>query len=146
MNYERWAELGEVRPLDQLHDELWQSDLNIDALFGTGLTRSLEGPVADLANEVRKSAPLGYDVAIDAPSGICMDSGKPLGPIPFAELTVSFHALKAGHFLNEGPAFCGRVVVADIGLEGRACLRVVEKRPPWGAAGRGPAVPAGQLA
>jgi hydroxyethylthiazole kinase-like uncharacterized protein yjeF len=116
-NYARWAKMGEARSFKELTDQPWKADLNIDALFGTGLTRPLEGVIADLAGKMRKSAPPGHDVAIDAPSGLCMDSGKSLGAAFVAELTVSFHTAKVGHFLNDGPEFSQHVVVKDIGLQ-----------------------------
>lgn len=98
------------------------ADLIVDALFGTGLTRPLEGVAALAANALAEAAWTGARVvAVDAPSGLCMESGRPLAPpegdgVAAAALTVSFHALKLGHVLAEGPDRCGRVVVADIGL------------------------------
>jgi hydroxyethylthiazole kinase-like uncharacterized protein yjeF len=55
-------------------------------------------------------------VSVDLPSGLCSDSGVPLGGAVRADLTVSFHALKLGHQLGQAGGHCGRVVVCDIGL------------------------------
>ncbi|MCB1339002.1 MAG: NAD(P)H-hydrate dehydratase, partial [Maritimibacter sp.] len=122
VNFERWMEIGEVRPLRMADVDLWQVDLAVDALFGTGLTRPLEGEALLAANALATRA-FGDDpvVAVDAPSGMCMDSGRPLVPpegdgVAAAGMTVSFHALKLGHVLAMGPERCGRVVVTDIGL------------------------------
>ena len=121
-NHDRWATLGPVLGLEDALAGLGAADLAVDALFGTGLTRPLEGVAAKAANALAELAwSGGRVVAVDAPSGLCMDSGRPLAPpegdgVAAAALTVSFHALKAGHVLAEGPARCGRVVVADIGL------------------------------
>ena len=115
-NYARWREMGEVRPFGALRDEPWRSDLNVDALFGTGLGRQLAGPLADLARAWRQGRPLGHDLAIDAPSGLCLDSGRVLGHAIPAELSVTFHRRKLGQVLNDGPEYCGKLVVKDIGL------------------------------
>jgi hydroxyethylthiazole kinase-like uncharacterized protein yjeF len=120
-----------------------QDGLYIDALFGAGLSRPLGGDVARLAREVRDwRAPI---VAVDVPSGISGDSGKPLGELYFrADVTVTFHRLKPVHALAGGRALCGEIVVADIGLvsePGPAAL--LENSPSlWGARFPWPAVDA----
>jgi ADP-dependent NAD(P)H-hydrate dehydratase / NAD(P)H-hydrate epimerase len=130
-NHDRWAALGAVLGIGEALAALGRADLAVDALFGTGLTRPLEGIAVQAANALAEMAwGQGRVVAVDAPSGLCMDSGRPLVPpegdgVAAAELTVSFHALKLGHVLAEGPARCGRAVVADIGLtpgQARAAL------------------------
>jgi len=121
-NHDRWAALGAVHDLDSALAALGPADLAVDALFGTGLTRPLSGTAAGVANALAEmSWGGGRVVAVDAPSGLCMDSGRPLAPpegdgVAAAGLTVSFHARKLGHVLAQGPERCGRVVVADIGL------------------------------
>lgn len=86
--------------------------LFIDALFGAGLTRALEGEAARLA----QTLPCERVVAVDVPSGICGDTGKPLGGVSFrAALSVTFVRKKPAHVLMPGRALCGEVVVADIG-------------------------------
>lgn len=89
-----------------------EGELFVDALFGAGLTRALEGEAARLAN----SLPRERVVAVDVPSGVCGDTGKPLGGLSFrAALTVTFVRKKPAHVLMPGRALCGDVVVADIG-------------------------------
>ena len=106
----RWK--GETGPLSP---EPSQADIYIDALFGAGLSRPLEGDVARLA---RASTLLNKPViAIDVPSGVSGDTGRALGETAFrADLTVTFHRRKLAHCLMDGRAYCGEVVVADIGL------------------------------
>ncbi|WOI54874.1 NAD(P)H-hydrate dehydratase [Palleronia sp. LCG004] len=117
-NAARWE--GVVRPIDAPLDP--RCDLIVDALFGTGLGRPVEG-LSDLFARVNDARAL--TVALDLPSGICADSGRVLtsgrGQGPFAiraDLTFAFHAPKRGHVLASGPDHCGRVVVVDIGLDG----------------------------
>lgn len=107
---ERWK--GEVRPLSP---ELAPDTLYIDALFGAGLSRPLEGEVARLAWASRERS--STIVAVDAPSGVLGDTGRALGEAAFrADLTVTFHRRKLAHVLIEGRKACGEILLADIGL------------------------------
>jgi hydroxyethylthiazole kinase-like uncharacterized protein yjeF len=104
----RWD--GATKPLDGvLAPGVW-----IDALFGAGLSRPLEGPAAAAA--VRMAEAPERVVAVDVPSGVPGDTGKPIGPAACAALTVTFHAKKPAHLLEPGHSRCGQVIVADIGL------------------------------
>lgn len=89
--------------------------LIIDALFGAGLARPLEGAAAET---VRRANEMDVPrVAVDVPSGLQGDNGLPLGePVVRADLTVTFFRPKPGHLLLPGRAICGDLVVADIGI------------------------------
>lgn len=90
-----------------------KADLFVDALFGAGLSRPLEGEAARLAVIL----PAECVVAVDVPSGIRGDDGNPLGDVCFeAALTVTFVRKKPAHLLMPGRAWCGEIVVADIGV------------------------------
>ena len=90
-------------------------DLVIDALFGAGLSRSLDGAALDL---VRRVAASGRPVlAVDVPSGLDGDTGAIRGEAARARETVTFARRKPGHLLLPGRALCGDVHVADIGLD-----------------------------
>ncbi len=124
----RWK--GEVRPLSA---ELSPATLYIDALFGAGLSRPLEGEIARLAR-ASHDQPLTV-VAVDTPSGLHGDTGKPLGDAAFrAELTVTFHRRKRAHVLVEGRKAGGEIIVADIGLWPGEGADLFENGPElWGA-------------
>jgi hydroxyethylthiazole kinase-like uncharacterized protein yjeF len=88
------------------------AELFVDALFGAGLSRPLDGGAARLAALL----PTARIIAVDVPSGLHGDTGKPLGEACFrAALTVTFVRKKPAHVLVPGRAHCGEVVVADIG-------------------------------
>ncbi len=88
------------------------AELFVDALFGAGLSRPLDGEAARLA----RALPSERVVAADVPSGLQGDSGKVLGDACFrAALTVTFVRKKPGHVLAPGREMCGEVIVADIG-------------------------------
>ncbi|OJT99661.1 MAG: hypothetical protein BGN82_09825 [Alphaproteobacteria bacterium 65-7] len=87
--------------------------LVVDALFGAGLSRPLEGAAAQVVTALRE-LPV---VAVDVPSGVSGDSGLPLGDVHVtAALTVTFFRKKPGHLLLPGRALCGEIVLADIGI------------------------------
>lgn len=124
-NAKAWADLGPTEALtEQNLRSGGESDLYIDAVFGTGLSRP---PVDELHNVLThlggRNGDKGYYqprlVAVDAPSGLCLNSGRMLiggSSVPTARLTVTFDSLKAGHVLAAGPELCGKVVVQDIGI------------------------------
>ena len=89
------------------------AQLVVDALFGAGLARALDGAAAEvLLRAHSRGLPI---VAVDVPSGVWGDSGEATGAVP-AQLTVTFFRLKPGHALMPGRALCGDLVVADIGI------------------------------
>jgi hydroxyethylthiazole kinase-like uncharacterized protein yjeF len=93
---------------------LASADLIIDAVFGAGLSKPLGGLVADTLRAAEASGrPI---VAVDLPSGLAGDLGRPLDFAPRCALTVTFHRKKPAHVLEPGHGLCGEVVVADIGL------------------------------
>jgi len=101
------------------------AELVVDALFGAGLSRPLEG-VALL--RAQRSEPRRV-VAVDVPSGLDGDTGRARGEGAFAAaVTVTFHRKKRAHVLYPGRACCGEIVVADIGL-GEAAGGLFINRP-----------------
>jgi NAD(P)H-hydrate epimerase len=98
-------------------------DCIVDALFGTGLTRPLEGLFAQVVAHVEllratrthagHAAPLF--VSLDLPSGLNADARTAPGPAVRADLTVTFTAAKPANVLPPASHFNGRLAVADIG-------------------------------
>jgi ADP-dependent NAD(P)H-hydrate dehydratase / NAD(P)H-hydrate epimerase len=89
-----------------------RADVVVDAVFGAGLTRPVDGLAAETLKAARRV------VAVDVPSGLDGATGQPLGFAPTAELTVTFFRLKPGHLLLPGRDLCGRIELADIGIPG----------------------------
>jgi NAD(P)H-hydrate epimerase len=111
---------GEVEPLTP--GALERTDLVVDAIFGAGLSRPLDGAAAEtLAAAVSKRLPI---VAIDVPSGLMGDTGAVLGAVA-AALTVTFFRKKPGHLLLPGRLLCGEVVVADIGTPASVLQQII---------------------
>ena len=115
----RWH--GPVEPLASAAP----APLIIDALYGTGLVRRIGDTVQAAIDRLRDSA--ATVVAIDIASGVDALTGVAVGRPLAADLTVTFGAAKRGHILGAGRRLAGRLVVADIGVEVPAVLRLVGK-------------------
>lgn len=113
-NYKRWQ--GTVEPMAPM--VLEEGCILIDALFGAGLARDIEGVCAHVINA---AAALELPaIAVDLPSGINGDSGTVMGTALPARETVTFFRRKPGHLLYPGRDLCGQVHVVDIGIPGSA--------------------------
>ncbi len=102
----RWT--GTAAPFQP--GEAARADLVIDAVFGAGLTRDVDGIVAETLLAA------GRVVAVDVPSGVDGATGMVGGCAPPAILTVTFFRRKPGHLLVPGRDLCGETVLADIAM------------------------------
>ena len=113
----RWG--GPVRGLDPA--AVADAALVVDALFGAGLSRPVEGAAAAMLEAVAASGVPGAPgvpvVAVDVPSGVDGDSGAVSGTAAPARVTVTFCRPKPAHLLTPGRALCGEVELADIGID-----------------------------
>ena len=110
LNAARWH--GETAALDPGGPSA--TDLVVDALFGAGLARPLDGLARSAVEAIgMRGLPV---VAVDIPSGIHGDTGSVMGAAVRACLTVTFFRPKLGHLLLPGRAYRGTLVVADIGI------------------------------
>jgi hydroxyethylthiazole kinase-like uncharacterized protein yjeF len=106
----RWQ--GAVEPAAAA--ALSDAGIIVDALFGAGLDRPVEGPARAMIEAINAAGvPV---IAVDLPSGINGDSGAVMGAAVNASETVTFFRRKAGHLLLPGRLHCGPVEVADIGI------------------------------
>ena len=89
-------------------------DIIVDALFGIGLSKPLEGVFASYAEQINKE--LHTVIAVDIPSGINATTGEVCGVAIRADETVTFGAAKCGHLLYPGKEYTGKLRVAEIGF------------------------------
>lgn len=118
----------------------------VDALFGVGLCRRIEGVYETAIKQINEAD--AYVISIDIPSGIHADDGQVMGAAVKANVTVSFAYTKNGHLLRPGADYCGKLVIADIGIYEKQCeldkevfqleeqdLTIIPKRTPGGNKG-----------
>lgn len=146
-NYDRWLKVGDVVCRSEYEDG-WDwfeealdlpNNVFVDAIFGTGLNRSIPEDLMPLTGYIAQKRRGSYSnvVAVDIPTGLNSDTGAILGHDAedeavfemreigrthggfgaiSADLTVTFHRAKKGHLTGQGPWMCGKLVVKDIGL------------------------------
>ena len=110
----------DIEQVKGLQNYLAECDLIIDAIFGTGLKRSVEGHYEMAISLVNHS--LVPVISADIPSGLDSDTGLPLGICIEANLTVTYGLGKPGHFTGSGPEFCGQLGIIDIGIPPAAVM------------------------
>lgn len=108
LNAERWD--GGVEALSPA--VLEGADAVVDALFGAGLAREIEGVARNTIAAIGERP----CIAVDVPSGVHGDSGAIMGIAPYARTTVTFFRRKPGHMLLPGRIRCGDIRLVDIGI------------------------------
>lgn len=108
----------------EAYDVIWSDEprsaeytVLVDALFGVGLSREVEGDyrqAIDIFNKLN-----GYKLALDIPSGVCSNTGEILGCAVQVDETLTFAFAKRGHYLYPGCEMAGEVIVTDIGINQR---------------------------
>lgn len=103
-----------MEDIEQYCFMILRSGLIIDALFGTGLSRNIEGVYKDIIDKINA---LPCDIlSIDIPSGINSDDGKIMGTAFKANHTITFQYKKIGHYEYPGKEYCGNTVCYKLGL------------------------------
>jgi len=99
---------------EKVRREICRCDVIVDAIFGVGLNRAIQGLFKDTINAMNQSGkPV---ISVDIPSGLDGTTGKIYGVCVKAAKTVTFSFAKRGFFRNEGPRHVGKVIVCDIGI------------------------------
>ncbi|WP_019340114.1 NAD(P)H-hydrate dehydratase [Stutzerimonas stutzeri] len=94
----------------------------VDALLGTGITGEVREPYASVIRAMNESVqPI---LAVDLPSGLCADTGRLLGEVVRADLTVSFIGLKLGLFTGQGPDRIGTLVFDDLQADAEVVAQI----------------------
>ena len=119
----RWASRRALPPVPRDRDgprgveDLTEADgtaILVDALFGTGLSRPVDGAPAHAVAILAAGARLR--IAVDVPSGVDTDTGALLGDPPMFDLTLALAAVKPAHVLYPAADRCGEVRIVDIGV------------------------------
>lgn len=86
----------------------------IDAIFGIGLSRIIQGHYYDIISAINKSNALVF--SLDVPSGVSTDNGNIMGIAINADYTITFAFYKVGLFLFPAADYCGKIILKDIGI------------------------------
>ena len=104
----------EEENLHLVKKKIFKYNLIVDALLGVGLSGAVRGISRDLIAMINMSE--AKILSVDIPSGLDATTGEVLGCCVQADKTVTFVAKKRGMVVGEGPKYCGRVVVRDLGI------------------------------
>jgi hydroxyethylthiazole kinase-like uncharacterized protein yjeF len=128
-NLEAWRglggtvhELGPGADIGQLDHAMADADAVVDALFGTGLDRAIDGHLALVVAAINASHP--PRLAVDLPSGLDADTGATLGVAIHAHVTATLAHHKLGLLTPHGASLAGQVHVVDIGVPGALVAHV----------------------
>jgi NAD(P)H-hydrate epimerase len=114
------VEISTEEELNKALDELPDCWALVDSLFGTGLTREIIGLFAAAIDKINTFAcPV---VAVDIPSGLNSDTGKPMGACVKADITVTFGEAKIGQVIYPGCEYTGDLEIVDIGIPEKAVI------------------------
>ena len=95
---------------------IMECDCLVDALFGVGLSRPVEGDFLCAVRLMQDAPSFRRVVSCDIPSGLHADTGEVLGEAVRAGVTATFTCAKPGHYLGDGPEYTGELRVYDIGV------------------------------
>jgi NAD(P)H-hydrate epimerase len=109
--------------MEAVERELSGAEWIVDALFGTGLSGALRSPFEEIVKAINAGS--ARVLAVDIPSGLDCDTGKPLGTAVRAHHTVTFGALKKGFADPAAAQWLGQVHVVDIGAPRRVMESVL---------------------
>jgi NAD(P)H-hydrate epimerase len=119
--------------------------LVVDAIFGTGLSRSVDGPAAECIRRLNRSREAAQGeirvLSVDLPSGLCADTGAVLGCCVEADLTVTLGSPKLGLAVEPGRRLAGRISTAKIGIVDRT-PELLPRAELWTRAAAAAALPA----
>lgn len=121
---------GELRTLhgsvelEREREALSESDIVVDALFGTGLDREIAGHWREII-ECLNASPCQV-IAADMPSGLRADNGQTLGVAVQANATVTFASAKVAHAGAPGFSSCGQLIIAEMGIPKQLAVEVAE--------------------
>jgi len=105
------AEYYQIPKVDSLEKEY---SVIVDAIFGTGLKRNIEGKYYELLHKLNQMS--GIKVAVDIPSGINDENGKIMGIAFRADYTVAIALVKQGTCFFPGAEYAGKILIGDIGI------------------------------
>jgi len=133
LNLERFLKLGGVvielkkeQELDSVKIYLKDTELIIDAIFGTGLDSEVKGitrKVIEIINEFALDFIIPV-ISVDIPSGVNASNGQIMGEAVRADATITFGRAKIGHYIYPGTDYVGNLAIIDIGIPSKFTERV----------------------
>ncbi|MFD3155719.1 NAD(P)H-hydrate dehydratase [Haloimpatiens sp. FM7330] len=132
VNYDILVEMGvkinivsNMNDLYKFRNYINASDVVIDCIFGTGLTRKVEGIYEHVISIINENST--YTISVDIPSGLNSDSGNVQGISVIAQKTVSFQLYKKGFLHYSSNKIAGKIIVENIGVPKKVIEEVCDR-------------------
>lgn len=106
--------IDNMNDIEDLRNSIKKSDVVIDGIFGTGLTRKVEGIYDSAVSVINENS--NYTVSIDVPSGLNCNTGQVLGNCIVAKKTISLMTHKRGFLNYTAESYVGEIIVENIGI------------------------------
>ncbi|MDD7305768.1 MAG: NAD(P)H-hydrate epimerase [Peptoniphilaceae bacterium] len=116
-------QVNTIADIEFMEKNLDKVNTIVDGIFGTGLSRTIEGQFAFVIDLINRKTT--YTISIDLPSGLDASSGESLGDVVDSDLVVTMQLMKEG--LEKNPYFKNKTVIEDIGLPLMAIEKVLTK-------------------
>jgi NAD(P)H-hydrate epimerase len=123
--------IGDATAWSHSRNSLAGAAVIVDALFGTGLRGPIEGPLAQVIQDVNGHGHRTCVVSVDIPSGLLGDTGEVAGPAIVADYTITFTAPKVGMVAASARPWIGRLSVADIGSPRSLIEEISQSKVRW---------------
>jgi len=118
------SKIHNLEDANDLRDSIERCSVTVDALFGTGINKNLEGIYDSVISIINENS--AYTISIDVPSGFNNDNGKIMGNSVRANKTITFELYKKGFLNYESNKYTGEVIVENIGIPNSAVDRFHE--------------------
>ncbi|MDX2471291.1 MAG: NAD(P)H-hydrate dehydratase [SAR324 cluster bacterium] len=112
--YQSFGQILDFESFQAADPEITQRDIVVDAIFGTGLEREIEGELVENMKWIDQLG--GVKIAIDLPSGVNGSTGDQMGASIRADMTIGLAQPKVGHYLYPGKALRGGLVVKPVSI------------------------------
>ncbi len=119
-------EICKKNKIDFVDDIKKEYEIIIDAIFGIGLNKKIEGKFHKIIEEINKN--IAYKVSVDIASGISSNTGEVLGIAVKSDMTVTFHRAKIGQYLYPGKGYTGNLKITNIGIPSIVNIKKEKKR------------------
>lgn len=120
----KYLQASNIKSSKFIADDLIGADVIVDAIFGTGLDRDVEGDYTDAINAINASS--ASVLSIDIPSGLNADTGNAMNVAVNADVTATFIGLKKGMFTGEGLEYSGDIKFYDLDVPEETYERLVK--------------------
>ena len=115
--------IDNIKDIEELRNSIKKSDVVVEGIFGTGLTRKIEGIYDNVISIINENS--NYTVSIDVPSGLNCNNGEILGNCIIAQKTISLITYKRGFLNYNTEKYTGEIIIENIGIPYNSIKKII---------------------